>query len=144
MTQSSMRTPLGRVRGLGSAKSGTGHFWLQRMTAVSNLVLTIIFIGIVISLSGRPYPAAMALLGHPLVSILMLLFILSLGFYITPALLGGPRHRTIANLIDLQVHQMNDWTAASAMALVLLATTIAAVALLRWLVPERNLYGGAR
>ncbi|SIR32781.1 MULTISPECIES: succinate dehydrogenase, hydrophobic membrane anchor protein [unclassified Bosea (in: a-proteobacteria)] len=77
MTQSSMRTPLGRVRGLGSAKSGTGHFWLQRMTAVSNLVLTIIFIGIVISLSGRPYPAAMALLGHPLVSILMLLFILS-------------------------------------------------------------------
>ncbi|TAJ28645.1 MAG: succinate dehydrogenase, hydrophobic membrane anchor protein [Bosea sp. (in: a-proteobacteria)] len=72
-----MRTPLGRVRGLGSAKSGTGHFWLQRMTAVSNLVLTIIFIGIVISLSGRPYPAAMALLGHPLVSILMLLFILS-------------------------------------------------------------------
>ncbi len=77
MTQSSMRTPLGRVRGLGSAKSGTGHFWLQRMTAVSNLVLTVIFIGIVISLSGRPYPAAMALLGHPLVSILMLLFILS-------------------------------------------------------------------
>jgi succinate dehydrogenase / fumarate reductase membrane anchor subunit len=77
MTQSSMRTPLGRVRGLGSAKSGTGHFWLQRMTAVSNLVLTIIFIGIVIALSGRPYPAAMALLGNPLVSILMLLFILS-------------------------------------------------------------------
>jgi succinate dehydrogenase / fumarate reductase membrane anchor subunit len=72
-----MRTPLGRVRGLGSAKSGTGHFWLQRMTAVSNLVLTIIFIGIVIALSGRPYPAAMALLGNPLVSILMLLFILS-------------------------------------------------------------------
>lgn len=74
----------------------------------------------------------------------IIVFILSLGFYITPALLGGPRHRTIANLIDLQVHQMNDWTAASAMALVLLATTIAAVALLRWLVPERNLYGGAR
>jgi len=39
---------------------------------------------------------------------------------------------------------MNDWTAASAMALVLLATTIAAVALLRWLVPERNLHGSAR
>lgn len=77
MSQSSLRTPLGRVRGLGSAKSGTGHFWLQRMTAVSNLVLTIIFIGIVIALSGRPYPAAMMLLTHPLVSILMLLFIVS-------------------------------------------------------------------
>ncbi|WP_420101945.1 succinate dehydrogenase, hydrophobic membrane anchor protein [Bosea sp. (in: a-proteobacteria)] len=77
MSHSSMRTPLGRVRGLGSAKSGTGHFWLQRVTAVSNLVLTVIFIGIVIALSGRPYPAAMALLGNPLVAILMLLFILS-------------------------------------------------------------------
>jgi putative spermidine/putrescine transport system permease protein len=79
-----------------------------------------------------------------IVAAAMLLFILSLGFYITPALLGGPRHRTLANLIDLQVNQMNDWTAAAAMALVLLATTIAAVALLRWLAPERNLYGGAR
>jgi putative spermidine/putrescine transport system permease protein len=79
-----------------------------------------------------------------LVAAAMLLFILSLGFYITPALLGGPRNRTIANLIDLQVHQMNDWTNAAAMALVLLATTIAAVAVLRWLVPDRNLYASGR
>jgi succinate dehydrogenase / fumarate reductase membrane anchor subunit len=77
LSNSSMRTPLGRVRGLGSAKSGTGHFWLQRVTAVSNLILTIIFVGIVIALAGRPYPAAVALLSHPLVAILMLLFILS-------------------------------------------------------------------
>jgi len=77
LSNSSMRTPLARVRGLGSAKSGTGHFWLQRLTAVANLVLTVIFIGIVIALVGRPYPAAIALLSHPLVAILMLLFILS-------------------------------------------------------------------
>ena len=77
LSNSSMRTPLGRVRGLGSAKSGTGHFWLQRVTAVSNLILTIIFIGIVIALVGRPYPAAVALLSNPLVAILMLLFTLS-------------------------------------------------------------------
>ena len=76
-SNSSMRTPLGRVRGLGSAKSGTGHFWLQRVTAVSNLVLAIIFIGVVIALAGRPYPAAIALLSNPCVAILMLLFILS-------------------------------------------------------------------
>ncbi|CAN7523546.1 succinate dehydrogenase, hydrophobic membrane anchor protein [Bosea sp. LjRoot9] len=74
---SSMRTPLGRVRGLGSAKSGTGHFWLQRVTAVANVVLTVIFLGIVISLFGKPYPAAMATLSHPLVAILMLLFVVS-------------------------------------------------------------------
>jgi succinate dehydrogenase / fumarate reductase membrane anchor subunit len=76
-SNSSMRTPLGRVRGLGSAKSGTGHFWLQRVTAVANVVLTVIFLGIVISLFGKPYPAAMATLSHPLVAILMLLFVVS-------------------------------------------------------------------
>ena len=76
-SNSSMRTPLGRVRGLGSAKSGTGHFWLQRVTAVSNLILTVIFVFIVIALVGKPYPAAIALLSHPCVAILMLLIILS-------------------------------------------------------------------
>lgn len=76
-SNSSMRTPLGRVRGLGSAKSGTGHFWLQRVTAVANVILTVIFLGVVISMFGKPYPAAMATLSHPLVAILMLLFILS-------------------------------------------------------------------
>jgi succinate dehydrogenase / fumarate reductase membrane anchor subunit len=76
-SNSSMRTPLGRVRGLGSAKSGTGHFWLQRVTAVANVVLTIVFLGVVISLVGKPYPAAMAVLSHPLVAILMLLFVVS-------------------------------------------------------------------
>ncbi|WP_245973757.1 succinate dehydrogenase, hydrophobic membrane anchor protein [Bosea caraganae] len=77
LSNSSMRTPLGRVRGLGSAKSGTGHFWLQRVTAVANVVLTLVFLGLVISLIGKPYPAAVATLGNPLVAILMLLFVLS-------------------------------------------------------------------
>ncbi|MBN9455740.1 MAG: succinate dehydrogenase, hydrophobic membrane anchor protein [Bosea sp.] len=72
-----MRTPLGRVRGLGSAKSGTGHFWLQRLTAVANVILTVIFVFVVVALVGKPYPAAMALLTQPCVAILMLLFILS-------------------------------------------------------------------
>jgi succinate dehydrogenase / fumarate reductase membrane anchor subunit len=77
LSNSSMRTPLGRVRGLGSAKSGTGHFWLQRVTAVANLLLAIVFIGVVIALAGRPYPAAMALLARPGIAILMLLFVVS-------------------------------------------------------------------
>jgi len=76
-SNSSMRTPLSRVRGLGSAKSGTGHFWIQRVTAVANVILTVIFTGVVVSLVGKPYPAAIALLSHPLVAILMLLFIVS-------------------------------------------------------------------
>lgn len=77
LSKSAMRTPLARVRGLGSAKSGTGHFWLQRVTAVANVVLTVVFLAVVICLVGKPYAAAVATLSHPLVSILMLLFIVS-------------------------------------------------------------------
>jgi succinate dehydrogenase / fumarate reductase membrane anchor subunit len=72
-----MRTPLGRVRGLGSAKSGTEHFWRQRMTAVANVPLTIAGVIIVISLLGRNHAAAAQILGSPLVAIAMLLFIFS-------------------------------------------------------------------
>jgi succinate dehydrogenase / fumarate reductase membrane anchor subunit len=38
-----MRTALNKVRGLGSAKNGTGHFWKQRITAIANIPLTIGF-----------------------------------------------------------------------------------------------------
>jgi succinate dehydrogenase / fumarate reductase membrane anchor subunit len=76
-TQSTMRTPLGKVRGLGSARSGTEHFWLQRVTAVANVVLAIAFIAIVISLIGKPYAAALATLSHPVVALLVLLFVVS-------------------------------------------------------------------
>jgi succinate dehydrogenase / fumarate reductase, membrane anchor subunit len=72
-----MRTPLGQVRGLGAAKSGTEHFWTQRLTAVSNLALVLVFVGVVVSLAGSSHAGAIATLGDPLVAIPMLLFILS-------------------------------------------------------------------
>jgi succinate dehydrogenase / fumarate reductase, membrane anchor subunit len=72
------RTPLARVRGLGAARSGTEHFWWQRMTAVSNVPLTIAFVIILISLLGRNQAAAQQVLGTPLVAIIMLLFIASI------------------------------------------------------------------
>jgi succinate dehydrogenase / fumarate reductase membrane anchor subunit len=74
---SNMRTPLGRVRALGSAKSGTEHFWHQRLTAIANVPLTIAGIVIVISLLGRNHAAVAQTLGSPLIAIIMLLFILS-------------------------------------------------------------------
>ncbi len=77
-TVSSMRTPLGRVRGLGSAKSGTGHFWMQRVTAVSNFITTVAFVAIMVSLVGKPYEAAIATLSHPIVALLMLFFVVSI------------------------------------------------------------------
>ena|SRR5262249_46024564 len=72
-----MRTPLGRVRGLGSAKSGTGDFWLQRVTAVAAVPLTIAGVWLMISLTGRSYTSVKQILASPLVAVLMLLFILT-------------------------------------------------------------------
>ena len=72
-----MRTPLRQVRGLGSAKSGTEHFWHQRLTAMANIPLTIGFVVVVASLMGRNHAAVVQILGSPFVAVLMLLFILS-------------------------------------------------------------------
>src|SRR5205085_3676810 len=76
-----LRTPLARVRGLGSARSGTEHFWRQRLTAVANVPLTIAFVVIVVSLLGRNHAAVVQILGSPLVAIVMLLFIGSVTYH---------------------------------------------------------------
>ena len=73
-----MSTPLARVRGLGAARSGTGHFWRQRLTAVANVPLTIAFVLIVVALLGRNHAAVLQILGSPLVAVVMLLFIISI------------------------------------------------------------------
>ncbi len=71
------RTPLARVRGFGAAKSGTAHFWRQRLTAVANIPLTIATVIILITLLGRNQAATAQILGSPAVSIILLLFIIS-------------------------------------------------------------------
>ena len=72
-----MRTPMARVRGLGAARTGTEHFWWQRVTAVANVPLTIAGVVIVVFLLGRNHAATAQILGSPLIAILLLLFILS-------------------------------------------------------------------
>ena len=76
----SMQTPLSRVRGLGSAKNGTHHFWVQRVTAVALIPLTIWFVALLAANTGADYETAVTLLGSPHVAILMLLFIVT-GLY---------------------------------------------------------------
>jgi succinate dehydrogenase / fumarate reductase, membrane anchor subunit len=78
MVAGKMSTPLGRVRGLGAARSGTGQFWRQRLTAVANVPLVIGFVFIVVGLLGRNHAAVVQILGSPLVAVVMLLFILSI------------------------------------------------------------------
>jgi succinate dehydrogenase / fumarate reductase membrane anchor subunit len=70
-----IRTPLGRVRGSGTAKSGTAHFWQQRLTSVANIPLTIAAVIILLTLLGRNQAAVAQILGSPAVAIIMLMFI---------------------------------------------------------------------
>jgi len=76
-----IRTPLGRVRGLGPARSGTGHFWQQRVTSVSGIPLTVALIVIVIGLLGRSHATVVQVLGSPVVAIIMLLFIINSAYH---------------------------------------------------------------
>ena len=75
-----LRTPLSRVRFLGSAKSGTEHFWRQRLTSVALSPLSIAFVAIVIALVGRNHAAVVQILGTPVIAIAVLLFVLT-GIY---------------------------------------------------------------
>jgi succinate dehydrogenase / fumarate reductase membrane anchor subunit len=76
-TTSTMRTPLARVRGLGSAKSGTAHFWHQRLTGLANIVLAIGLVAIVLMLIGAPYVEAIRVISHPFASLILLAGVIS-------------------------------------------------------------------
>lgn len=81
MRETSMRTPLRRVRGLGAGHSGTHHFWHQRVTSVAGIPLCIAAIVIAIGLLGRNHAAVVQILGSPLVAITMLLFIIDIVYH---------------------------------------------------------------
>lgn len=72
-----MRTPLSRVRGLGSAKQGTEHFWLQRVTAFALIPLVFFFIFSIIVLAGASYEEMRAYLGNPFVTVLIGLMVVT-------------------------------------------------------------------
>ncbi len=77
MSGPSMRTPLERVRGLGSAHTGTGDFWRQRLTAVAMTLLIVPVIVVVIMLIGRNHAGAAQILGSIPIAIILLLFIVA-------------------------------------------------------------------
>jgi succinate dehydrogenase / fumarate reductase membrane anchor subunit len=72
-----MRTPLGKVRGLGSAKDGTEHFWRQRLTAVANVPLIIFFVIFMLVYAGAPYADVVHALSNPFVAVIMGLMVVS-------------------------------------------------------------------
>ncbi len=77
----SYRTSLSRVRGLGSAQSGTDHFWSQRLTGLANLVLLVFVIYSVIHLAGEPLDVVRSYFAWPVVTVLSSLFALSATYH---------------------------------------------------------------
>ncbi len=75
-----MRTPLAKVRGLGSAREGTQHFWRQRLTALANIPLMLFFVGFLVAVNGAVYGDVRAALANPFVAVVMALVLLS-GLY---------------------------------------------------------------
>jgi succinate dehydrogenase / fumarate reductase membrane anchor subunit len=72
-----MRTPLGKVRGLGSAKSGTDHFWKVRTTSIALVPLLLFYVVFLILYSGRPYADVVSALSNPFVATINALTIIA-------------------------------------------------------------------
>jgi succinate dehydrogenase / fumarate reductase membrane anchor subunit len=72
-----MRTMVGRVRGLGSAKEGVNHWWAQRLTALALIPLLLWFVASVIGLIGAPYEAFRAWVRSPIDAVLLLTLIVA-------------------------------------------------------------------
>ena len=79
MTES-LRAPLAKVRGLGSAKGGTQHFWLQRLTAIALIPLTVWFALSIASLASADQGAVQSWMQSPLSATLMISFLVA-GFW---------------------------------------------------------------
>jgi succinate dehydrogenase / fumarate reductase membrane anchor subunit len=77
----SLRSPLGQVSGLGSAKDGTGHWWSQRVSAVALIPLTLWFLFSLLSLPSLDYITVRTWLSFPLSGFLAVLLVAVLGYH---------------------------------------------------------------
>jgi len=77
----SIRTPLGRARGLGSAKTGTDHWWMQRVTALALIPLVIWFVVSMVIVTGADHETALAFIGSPINAVLLTLLIIATFYH---------------------------------------------------------------
>jgi len=78
----SMRSNIGRVRGLGSAKSGTHHWWMQRVTAIAMALLGVWLIASLARGVAADYATLTAWIDRPLVAVLLILFCATLFYHV--------------------------------------------------------------
>jgi succinate dehydrogenase / fumarate reductase, membrane anchor subunit len=76
-----MRSDLGKVRGLGAAHDGTSHFWMQRVTAIANLPLVIYLVYFITAHVGHPRVDVVASLKNPFCAIALALGVISIFWH---------------------------------------------------------------
>jgi succinate dehydrogenase / fumarate reductase membrane anchor subunit len=81
MSKESMRSPLGRALGLGSAKAGVGEWWRERVSALALVPLTVWFAASLIVHTGSDYATLIAWLRTPIVSLLMVLLLAGIFYH---------------------------------------------------------------
>ncbi|MCG8371432.1 MAG: succinate dehydrogenase, hydrophobic membrane anchor protein [Proteobacteria bacterium] len=77
----SLRSPLGRVLGLGTAKDGTAHWWGQRVSGGALAILGLWFAWAMATLSGFGHAEAVAFIGRPINAVLLLLLSLTMAYH---------------------------------------------------------------
>jgi succinate dehydrogenase / fumarate reductase membrane anchor subunit len=107
----SLRSPLGKVLGRGSAGDGVGHWWVQRVTAVALLPLTLWFVISLLGQSLQSYDAMRGWLGQPRVAVLTVLLVLTLAWHaklgvqvVIEDYVHGKGAKTLALLLNIFVH----------------------------------------
>ena len=113
----SLQTPLAKVKGLGSAKEGTHHWWQQRLSAIALVPLSLWFIYSIISMVGADYMTVVYWMREPYVSVLLVFFILSLFYH---AVLG------LQVVIEDYIH--SEWQKITCLLLIKFLAVIGALA----------------
>jgi succinate dehydrogenase / fumarate reductase, membrane anchor subunit len=121
-----LRTPLARVEGLGSAKSGTHHFWMQRVTAVALVPLSIWFVASALAYVGAEQGAVAAYFAEPVNAVPMFLFILASTYHMSlgvQIIIEDYFHNEGQKIAALILNRFVAWTvgAASSFALIKMA-----------------------
>jgi succinate dehydrogenase / fumarate reductase membrane anchor subunit len=126
-THRGLRSDLGRVRGLGSAKEGVQHWWIQRVTAIALIPLSLWFIACIVFLIDVDRATAIQWLGSPVTLGLMSLFLIALVYHAVLGLqvvIEDYVHAHAAKLTLLLLIQFAGWALAAAGIIAMLMITI--------------------
>ena len=77
----SLRTPLGRARGLGTGHSGTEHFWRERVTSLAGIPLVVFVIIFIVAMNGADYVSVIQAIRNPFVAIGLVLAVFNLAYH---------------------------------------------------------------